>query len=421
MHLRRQSFIASGILILLLPVNLAIAESWTIIDAVQNAVSNHPETLIAESLVEEARGEYRASLSLPPPRLFTRYDEIPSNSGFSNYQERRIGISQDFDFPLRYIWLKKAGDRSVERARSESRAILLDLESDVRLLFLEAWAYQEEVKVRRAYRDSITIYSSYIQEISDAGGFSQMDARRTRIEAIQADNELRASQRSMIAAFDRLSSATNCDLTDIELISPLETDPVDTTGISQSDFLISNPEFLVAQSEVCISGYEKTLATTAWLPELELTYFQRQEVDPDNPDIWAVQLELTIPLWFWWGGLGEIKASKAKLKRARAELAAYQLELSSEYTKLLQELETACEEYELYHSKVLPLARDEYNMVYQNFPYGTGNYMDLINAQDDMKDAQLEYIEKILNLYEKKIALDRLCGKSMVSSTSHSP
>lgn len=410
---RRQLLRAIGCLALWSLARPAPAEPWTVVDAVQSAISTHPKSSLAESLVEEARGEYRASWALPPPRFDIRWDDIPSHSGLANFKERRIGVSQEFEFPLRYVWLGKAANSAIAQAQNEGRAILLDLESEVRQIYLEAWSSQEQVKTLETYRDSLAIYSSYIQEISQAGGFSPMDARRTRVRALDAENDLRAAQRSLVASIARLSWMTKCDLTDIELISPLETDPVDTAGIVTSNLFASNPEILTAQSAVGVAGYERTLATTAWLPELDLTYFYREEIDPDNPESWAVELELTVPIWFWWGGWGEVKASKAKFNGARAELASSQLEVSSEYTKALQELKSAYEAWQLSQLEELPLARDEYRMVYRNFPYGTGNYLDLVETQDDLKDVQLDNVEKAFDLYEKKIALDRLVGKSI--------
>ena len=396
--IKRHIFISAVILAFLFTAKSAAPEPWTVIDAVRGALSNHPQSLLAESLVEEARGEGRSALSLEPPNLTLRWDDIPANSRIDRHQERRIGVSQDFEFPLRYIWLKKAAGHSVDQARNERSAVLLDLESEI----------LEE------YRDSIKVYCSYIQDIYEGGGVSRFDARKSRIMAMEADNALRASQRAMSSAFTLLASMTNCDITNIELVSPLKVDPVDTTGTAAENLISSNPEFLAAQSEVSISGCERTLESTAWLPEMELTYFVRQEMLPDDEDQWALQLQLAIPIWFWWGGYGEIQASRARFKRARAELASYQMVLSSESERLIQEIRTYYEQYDLYRSEMLPLVEDEYQMVHLNFPLGTGTYMDLIEVQEELKDVREEYVEIIFDLYEKKIELDRLCGKSIV-------
>jgi outer membrane protein TolC len=397
---------------------VASAESWTVIDAVRSAVSNHPQTRIAESLVDEARGEHRISLSLPPPKIIARYDNIPDNSGLSDYQERRIGVAQQFEFPLRYIWMRKAAGLTVDRARSESQALLLDLETEVRMAYLEAWFCAEEEKILTVYRDSLRTYYSEIQEINRFGGISRLDTRRARVKASAADHELRTSQYAKIAALDRLSRMTQSDLTGIELISPLEIDPVDTTGLDESNRFAANPDLAAARSSLDLSACEKTLAATAWLPELELTYFHRDEIDPEDVDSWAIQLELDFPLWFWWGGYGEIQSSKAKFKKTKAELASRNLELTSEYAKLLKEMKSVFEYYDLFQSEILPLAIDEYQTVYNNLHVAARGYIDLIEAQEELKDIQIEHLEIIFELYERKISLDRFCGRSILLDDS---
>ncbi|NQT34746.1 TolC family protein [bacterium] len=421
---RRPICILVVILVFLITVKSASAKPWTVVDAVQSAISTHPQSLIAETMVEEARGERRSAIALPAPVLSTRWGDIPSNSGLSDFEERRIGISQDFEFPLRYIWLTKAANLKVDQSISESRAILLDLECEVRQAYLEAWFFSVQVRILEEYEDSIKTYSSHIQALSERGGISRLDTRRSRVEVLKAESELRASQCLMIAAFDRLSRMTGYDLNEIELISPIESDPVDTTGIVESKLFASNPEVLIARTEVGISGYEERLASAAWLPELELTYFHRNEIypnDPDDLDSWAFELELTVPVWFWWGGVGEIRASRAQLNRAKAELAAYRLELSSESSLLRQEVKYALEQYELYRHEILPLAKDEYQMAKQSFQLGDGTYMDLIDAQNELKDVHQDYIEIMSELYEKRISLDRLHGNSIVDDMSKLP
>ncbi|MDP8239529.1 MAG: TolC family protein [Candidatus Hatepunaea meridiana] len=418
--IKKRMIIIVGILVLLISVESASTKPWTIIDAVQNAISNHPQALIAESLVDEARGERRNAIALPAPFLATRWDDIPSQEGLSDFAERRICIEQDFEFPLRYIWLKKAADVNIDLARNESLGVLLDLESEVRLTYLEAWASSEKVKVNKEYRDSIKTCWSNIQVVYEHGGISRLDVRKSRVEAARAENELRASQRSRTTAFEKLSRITDYDLTDIELISPLVSDPVDTTRIVESNLFASSPEVLAAQAEVGISGYEKTLASTAWLPEIELTYFHRQEMLPDDTDSWAFQLELSLPVWFWLGGASEVQTSKAQLNRAKAELETYRIELISECLQLTQELKSVYEQYKFYQGELLPLARDEYQTVHRSFQLGDGTYIDLIDAQDDLRDTQQDNIDIILELYEKKIFLDRLSGKSIGNGISKS-
>jgi len=389
-------------------------ETWTVVDAVHRATSVHPQSTIAKAVIEEARCERWSTTALSPPVLTTRWDNIPSNEGLSDFEERRIGIAQEFEFPIRYIWLVKAANLTVDQALIESRSIMLDLEAKIRQAYLEAWISSEQVRINEEYRDTMTTYSSHIQVLGELSGVSRLDAHRSRVKAVEAEKDLRASQRAKVTALEKLSRITDFDLKEIKLISPLESDPVDMAGIVATEYLASNPEVLLAQSEVSISEYEDKLTSTAWLPELELTYFQRDKMRQGDTDSWTFEVELTLPVWFWWGGVSEVRASKAHLRRAKAELATYRLELSSEYSKLTHQLKSDYEQYEFYQRELLPLADEEYRTTKKNFDFGGTDYMDIIDDLEELRNVQLENIDIISDLYERKIILDRLCGRTII-------
>ena len=222
------------IVVLILTVKLASAKPWTVFDAVQKALSTHPQSEVAKSILEEVKGENRSSLSLPAPSLTVRYNDIPLSKGLSNYDDKRIGITQDFEFPLSYIWRTKLAEFTSEQARHESQAVLLDLESEVRIAYLEAWAASEQVKILEEYTTAVKTFASQIKVTAELGEVTQFDDQRAMMEVHEAENELQTLQRSKTVTFCKLARLTNFDLAAIELVSPLESDPVDTTRIGES-------------------------------------------------------------------------------------------------------------------------------------------------------------------------------------------
>lgn len=402
------------IIVLMLTVKSATAKPWTVFDAVQKALSTHPQSEVAKSILEEVKGENRSSLSLPAPTLTTRYNDIPLSKGLSDYEDKRIGIVQDFEFPLSYIWRTKLAEFTSEQARHESQAVLLDLESEVRIAYLEAWVVSEQVRILEEYTAALRTFASQIRRTAELGEVTQFDAQRAMMEVHKAENEMQTFQRSKIAAFGKLTHLTNFDLTVIELVSPLESDPIDTSRIRKSNAFETNPEALIAKAEIGILSQEHKIASYSWLPELELYYFQEYRRLDDDPDTWSIQLELSIPIWFWWGGVGEIQSSKARWKRIQADMAVYRLEFLSSWLQLSQELKSAFEQYAHYQQVLLPMTEDIYNRAKALYRLREVDFLDVIRAQRDLKRNQLRYIEVASDMYENEIYLDRLRGFSIV-------
>ena len=402
------------IIVLMLTVKSATAKPWTVFDAVQKAFSTHPQSEVAKSILEEVKGENRSSLSLPAPSLTVRYNDIPLSKGLSNYEDKRIGITQDFEFPLSYIWRTKLAEFTSEQARHESQAVLLDLELEVRIAYLEAWAASEQVKILEEYTTAVKTFASQIRRTAELGEVTQFDTQRAMMEVHEAENELQTLQRSKTVTFCKLARLTNFDLAAIELVSPLESDTVDTTRIEEYNAFATNPEALTAMAEIGISSQEYKIASYSWLPELELYYFQEYRRLDDNPDTWSIQLELSIPIWFWWGGAGEIQSSKARWKRTQADMAAYRLEFLSSWFQLSQELKSAFEQHAHHQQVLLPMAKDIYERATLLYRLREVDFMDVIKAHSRLKKIQIDYIDAALDMYEKKIYLDRLRGFSIV-------
>jgi outer membrane protein TolC len=417
----RLEYILNTILTLFLWVELLPAKPLTMADAVQYAIANHPQSQLAKAIVEEAQGERRSTTALSAPKFFIRWDDIPSHQNITDFEERRVGISQDFDFPLQYIWRARIADLSVVQAQNESRAILLDLESDVRQAYLEAWFLAEQTKVLKDYSDTLGIYCAHIQEMGKHGEYSPLDAREYALAARQAEIEYHSSNSSRIAALEKLAHLTGCAHDELELVSPLESDPIDTTRFTVCDATLENPQISAAETEVRVCGLKKTLANNSWLPELQLTYFERVRLDRTDRNSWAFELEMTIPVWFWWDGAGRIQASQAKLNRAIADLAVCQLELTSACACLAQEIRSVYEQYELYQREVLPLAREKFQLARRNVQLGGADYGDFIDAWKELKKTLLEDAEIKSELYQSVISYDRLIGNSIAGKSDKSP
>ena len=382
--------------------------------AVQRALFTHPQSQLAAAVVDEARGERRSAAALPPPKLFIRWDDIPSGSGMAAYEEKRVGFSQEFDFPLKYVWDVKGADLSVSRAQIKSRIILLDLEAAVKQAYLEAWASAERTRILKDYRDTLDVYCQRIQAMGERGEYSPLDARGCRVNARQANLKYLAVQRSNAASMTHLAKLLNLAVDEIELISPLESDPIDTTLLAAGKPLFDNPQIVEIKTELRLREWRKTSAKYDWLPELQLTYFDRVRLDRPDRNSWAFELEMTIPVWFGWGGVGGIQAAQADLSRAQAELADVQLTLTADYLRLEQEIKSAFERCEFYRQEMIPLVKDKTQSAKKSLQLGGAACEDFLKVWTEQKEALLKEVDVKSELYQKKIEIDKLRGASVV-------
>lgn len=405
--------LVSAFLFVVFSVRSLSAETLTITDAVEKALSHHPRAQAALTLSEEVRGEILRDASLPPPKLFIRWDDIPSGKAVSSFEERRIGISQSFDFPLRYNWQAQSDMFKVREAGNEAEILLLELEAEVRNAYLKAWYYNDYTSFLKTYSDTLNDYDQRIQLISQAGAFSKLDAAESRMKSLDAKLDFQAALRESNTALENLSLVTGIPVDAIELVSPLVSNPIDSTEIYTQLNSCVSPSISLAENQLERRQSEKRLAVFCWLPELELSYFSRAKFDPDDRNTWAFELESTIPLWFWSEGKGSVQYAEARLARSRAELADTKLRITIEARRLAQELINGLECHDLYRQQILPVAEGKVELARQEFRLGGSTYIELLEAWDDYRKVVKKFHEVRMELYEKRIEFDFLTGKSL--------
>jgi outer membrane protein, heavy metal efflux system len=403
-----------------------LAEPLTINEAVRLTLKTHPDVKIASALIEEAKGNRMSELSLSSPGLAIEYEGIPDGEGFSEYEERRIAISQEFEFPLRYIWLSRSANIEVELARLESRSLLLDLEARIRQTYFDTWIQIRSNEILTEISLGAESYAQKIERQFELGEASRLDAKRARLEALEVKGQLKNAIRSVATAKLKLASLTGYDVSDVELVFSLDDNQIDTDRIGRAlldlkstsnqvikEPIADNPETAFIQAELELAGTAKTLSRTAWLPELEFSYFQ-QTVPDDDSEFWGVELGFNLPVWFWWGGRGDMKVAEAHEKNIKEQLAANQIDVLSEWQEIAQNLVSAVERYDLYKHDILPLSQETYELSIRSFDVGEADYFEVIDAQRNLLDVQLDFLETTGDVYSNQIEIDRLEGRSIL-------
>jgi outer membrane protein TolC len=411
-----KKFFPAG-LVLAIIVNIASSVEITIHEVVNSTLSYHPKAEIAPAGVSEAKGNRLSELSITSPTVALEYEGIPEGSTLSDYEERRLSISQELDFPLHLLWNASALNAEVDQARLESIIQLLDLETEVRFAYLDAWASQEKAIILRENAINLEAYARKTERMAELGESSLLEARSTRVESIMAKNDFEVTKRKHSAFLATLQSLSGFELSDAVLMSPLPSHPGETSW-DDSISIGSNPEAQSLEVEIRAAGYENLIAATGWLPELEFAYFQQNIPSEENPDFWGIEIGMSLPLWFWWGGRGEIQQARAKKRIAENELKAFEIEFASEWNQSVQNYRSAYEKNQIYEEELVPLAQETALLAEKSYSLGEATYLEVLESLRNYNELQLEELESKVELYEQIIQLDKLSGQSILSTNN---
>jgi cobalt-zinc-cadmium efflux system outer membrane protein len=291
----------------------------------------------------------------------------------------------------------------------------LDLESSVRLEYVATWVAEQRLRLLEESAALAATYAQQSQRREELGEIAPLEARRAQVEALQVQRELERERRSHDANLARLGRLIGKDLRGVALVIASENSMMDTLTIPTVADTARNPELNGLKAGLRAAGHGLTLASLSWLPDMEIGYF-RQRVPADaDPEFWGLEVGFSLPVWFWLGGRGDLQTAKAQKKAAAASLQARRLEISSQWDTQRQEYFSALEQVQIFNAEILPLARESYDLARRSFTLGEASYLEVLDAQRSLLQAQLEHLESVTELQNSRIILDRLAGRSLAT------
>ncbi len=390
------------------------AETITVMQAVKSAFAVHPSVTIARAGYNQALGQRLIELSPDPASLALEYEGVPSGEAINAYEERRLSLSQEFAFPLLYVWRARAADIAVDGARIEALIQMLDLELEVRKAYVQAWSVDQQLRILEENSDAADNYARQLKRLVELGESAPLEEKRARVEAMQAITNRDAVKKERFAIWGKFQSLTGIDTTGIVLHPPLAFNPSNVVPLEGVFNLDESYELKSALLQSTLANVETKAVAFSWLPDLELSYFQQNVPSETDTDFWGVEFGLSLPIWFWLSGRGEIQVSKANQRAARGNLENLRLQQQTTAVELIQSQQALMDRLELYDEQIHPLAEEAYELAMKGYTMGEASYLEVIDSQRTLLDIQLEHVEIRVALADVTSEIDRITGRSVI-------
>lgn len=384
---------------------------WTVEQAARAALENHPMKERADAIVAEARGTKRAILSPDAPRVSYELEGIPSGSELGEYEERRISIQQEFDFPLRTVWRVQRETARLESARQQRRSQLLVLEQQVRQAYATTWYEQERLAILEAFAASVDSQAVTFQRMKEVGRIPDLDASRALAEAAEVRADLKVEQARLKGSWAKLNAWTGQSGTAMQLASPYDSTWLPETD---SDPWHASPTLLVARQDVAVLEQERTLASTSWLPAFEVSGFRQYLPEATETSQWGAEIGMSIPLWFAVGGVGERQAATARQRIADSDRRNLELTLKAHWQEQVDLYLAQRERAVTFQTTLLPTSAQVLTLARTSYEAGRASYVDVLVAQRTWLERRLDYLDTLRDLVHTHITLDNLAGRSIL-------
>lgn len=385
--------------------------------AIELALQNNPRLDALRRQVTAEQGRAWSTWWPADPTFSIEWEGVPRGAGLNQFEERRITLRQELEFPTNIAWRNRLASHEIHAAemryaqgRAETRARAIETFSQFLAARDRLFLNREQLRLAQEFVDKAEIR----RQVGEAPAIETV---RARVELAQAQNELQSAEKTFTAAKARLRAVLAFQAgqevmsTDSLTYSPVE---LSLAEIEQRA-LASHPLLGEANARVGAASQFKKLAWGSLLPAFEISGFQ-QNID-GNPNFYGIELGLKVPLWFAFRQRGEIQ-------RASALLAAQQSQRRETQMQLLADIESAFAAYKAAKSQVntfkttlLDQANEVHRIALRSYEEGEIGYLQLLEAQETLIDVRRSYIETLANYYAAVAELEKAGGIVILNLT----
>ncbi|RMD51805.1 MAG: TolC family protein, partial [Nitrospirae bacterium] len=400
--------------------SLSIDENSTLSDYLQYAAINNPA-------LKAAFYEWKAALeripqvkALPDPRFTYTYfiREIETRAGT---QEHKVAISQTFPW---FGKLSLRGDIAFQQA--EAKRLLFEtakyrLFYDVKKAYYEYYYLGRATKITREHLELL----KYLEEIARAklrfGSESSKDVVKIQVELGKIDNRLKELLEMRTSLMAKLNETLNMPV-DTFLPFP-QSIPMEHIKLKDKELMewikLHNPELKSIKAE--IKGAERAvkLAKKNYFPDFTIgaQYIETDDngVVDSGKDAVLASVSMNIPIWIEKYRAGE-KEALLRLSSLKKRYRERENNIFSELKNATFGLRDSLRRMSFFHDTIIPVAEHSLMATQQAYQLGTGDFLDVIDAQRDLLEFNLSY-ERALTDYAIKMAeIEKIIGAPLPKS-----
>lgn len=340
----------------------------------------------------------------------TPYDQPGLTQRFDRWQ-----ISQQFEFPLTTYFRTRSQSYTADAAREKAEEAKSQIASDVRiryadLLFRKALVdiYQENLKASKEFAEKT-------KRLLDVGESSLLESLRAQTELSRAQNLLSQAEADLVTSRQAflmlLGEPSSVQLTLSDSLHAVF--PEFSYNELYEQAKSQRPLAKAAIMEQDAASLQQTAAWSNFLPSIRLSYFQQKFKPSFEPDrnFYGGEISLSVPIWFWLGGRGEILEKSALHAAAQTTanevIRMLEVEVQSahvQYSSASVQVNRALQEF-------LPQAKKAYEVALRQYETGNAGYLELLDAKRAYYEAEQHAFEKRFQAESALAQLYRAVGK----------
>ncbi|MBY0508158.1 MAG: TolC family protein [Bryobacteraceae bacterium] len=397
----------------------------TLADLERMALGQNPIVGQAQALVDAASGRTQQAGLWPNPSFGANGEHVSKVTGggaIGGFVEQRFITSGKLGLDRKIAQQDQA--QSVQMQSAQRQRLL----NAVRTLYYQALGDQRLLDVRRELVVLATRAVAVSRELANVGQADRPDLLAAETEAERIELELVSAQNAQQRTWRQMAALVNQpQLKPAPLEGDLESVPQLDAEQALDTIYRDSPELRAAEVAVRRSEFSVRRAEVDRVPDIFVRGGLRNnrefgEVGPFGPTrrrglegIFDVSVQIPI----FNRNQGGVKAAKAEATHARLAVDHARLSLQARLAAEYKDYQDSRIAVERYKTRILPKARQAYDLYLSNFRAMAGAYPQALIAQRNLFQLQDSYIAALVNTWHRAVQIEGLLlGSGLEMSTS---
>ncbi|MBF5005879.1 TolC family protein [Diaphorobacter caeni] len=399
--------LAVSVLALTLSIR-ASAESphrTTLAEALNKSLAANPGLQAARHGAAATEGAVLQSQARPNPELAFTQEDTRSQTRSSTVQINQL---------IELGGKREARMRLAEVERATAHTALAEAEVALRFQvanhFNDLLLAQQRVEWARQTQELAARALDAAHKRVQAGKVPPLEASRAQVAEANAGLEVQQAQSQVLVAQQNLASLWGGKAAEIGEAKGDFSVPVEPPSLERiEERLNQSPAMVLAQHalEQSRAASELERAKRTQDPTLSLGVKRASEVGRNQ-----VVLGVSIPLPLFDSNAGNQLQALRKVDQAEQKLQEQRLQLQASVLAARQQWLGSNRQVALLQAQVLPTAQSAYDVAVRGFTLGKFNFLDVLDAQRTLFDAQRLLLEQLMNSHRASAEIDRLLGTS---------
>lgn len=389
-------------------------ELLTLDRAIMLALENNPDLRASKQLILASEARVIQEAKLQNPELDVELENFAGSGplGGTKALETTVLIQQPIELGKKRAHRVGIASAQYQIRLYEHEKLKLDVISNVRKHFSEVLVAQQRVELDQQLLELSAAFSAEIDTLVKAGRYSPAEKARAQVEYSMRLISSSQNERLLQTARIQLAEIWGGDPINNTIAGGLPAQPTILELEDVFTWVDEYPAVAMSRLEGVALKAEQKLAEAMRIPDPALGFGLKSNRE-SNDRAFVAGLSIPIPLLN--RNQGGIEEAQHKVQWSERSLEAARVALLSEVSRRVELIKNLTDILHTLNGVVIPEAERAYAIINRNYRMGQYSTLDVLDAQRNLFEAQITYLDTQLEYNIAIIELEGLLGRSVLN------